>query len=458
MTQPSLSGEGAEAHDWRNAWRHVRDDARVRRLFFFGYSSGLPLLLVFGTLSYWLREAGVDRATIGYISWVALAYGFKWIWAPLVDRMGLAWLRRRLGRRRSWLLLSQGVLIFGLAAMSMTDPAMDLERLVWLALLVAFASATQDIVIDAYRIESAEQRLQGILAAAYSFGYRLAMITASAGVLWIAAAVDVDETTYQHAPWAVAYAVMAGLMLIGVLTTLLAPEPAVPAEASGVSAPGATQWVRLGRWLQRAVVQPFVDFFQRFGWFALLVLFLIGSYRISDIVLGVITNVFYQDMGFTKEEVANVSKFFGVVMTLIGAAIGGTAVYRFGIMPVLLLGGLLAPATNLLFSLLAGIGHDFWWLVAVVGMDNLSAGLASAAFVAYLSSLTNVVYSATQYALFSSLMLLLPKFLGGFSGVLVETWGYAGFFSFTALLGVPVLILIMLAWRFSPTPETSAND
>jgi PAT family beta-lactamase induction signal transducer AmpG len=175
-------------------------------------------------------------------------------------------------------------------------------------------------------------------------------------------------------------------------------------------------------------------------------------------VLGVITNVFYQDMGFTKEEVANVSKFFGVAMTLVGAAIGGTAVYRFGIMPVLLLGGLLAPSTNLLFSLLAGIGHDFWWLVAVVGMDNLSAGLASAAFVAYLSSLTNVVYSATQYALFSSLMLLLPKFLGGFSGVLVEAWGYAGFFSFTALLGVPVLILILLAWRFSPTPGTAADD
>jgi PAT family beta-lactamase induction signal transducer AmpG len=372
--------------------------------------------------------------------------------------MGLGWLRRRLGRRRSWLLLSQGVLVLGLAAMSMTDPAMDLERLVWLALVVAFASATQDIVIDAYRIESAEQRLQGILAAAYSFGYRLAMITASAGVLWIAAAVDVDEATYQHAPWAAAYAVMSGLMLIGVVTTLLAPEPAVPAEASSVSAPGATLWVRLGRWLQRAVVRPFVDFFQRFGWFALLVLLLIGSYRISDIVLGVITNVFYQDMGFTKEEVANVSKFFGVAMTLVGAAIGGTAVYRFGIMPVLLLGGLLAPATNLLFSLLAGIGHDFWWLVAVVGMDNLSAGLASAAFVAYLSSLTNVVYSATQYALFSSLMLLLPKFLGGFSGVLVEAWGYAGFFSFTALLGVPVLIVIVLAWRFSPPPETLAND
>ena len=225
MTQSSHSGEGAQPHDWRHAWQHIRDDARVRRLFFFGYSSGLPLLLVFGTLSYWLREAGVDRATIGYISWVALAYGFKWLWAPLVDRMGLGWLRRRLGRRRSWLLLSQGVLVLGLAAMSMTDPATDLERLVWLALLVAFASATQDIAVDAYRIESAEQRLQGILAAAYSFGYRLAMITASAGVLWIAAAVDVDETTYQHAPWAVAYAVMAGLMLIGILTTLLAPEP-----------------------------------------------------------------------------------------------------------------------------------------------------------------------------------------------------------------------------------------
>jgi PAT family beta-lactamase induction signal transducer AmpG len=263
--------------------------------------------------------------------------------------------------------------------------------------------------------------------------------------------VDLDDASYQHAPWAVAYGVMAGLMLIGVFTTLLSPEPQVPPEAADVGQDTAAgPWRRLGRWLRRAVVQPFVDFFQRFGWFALLVLLLIGSYRISDIVLGVITNVFYQDMGFTKDEVATVSKVFGVVMTLVGTAVGGAAVYRFGVMPVLFLGGLLAAATNLLFSLLAGIGHDFWWLVAVVGMDNLSAGLAAAAFVAYLSSLTNVVYSATQYALFSSLMLLLPKFLGGFSGVLVESWGYASFFAFTALLGLPVLALIGLAWRFSP--------
>ena len=458
MTSEAAAGT-REAHDWRSAWRHVRDDARVRRMLFFGYSSGLPLLLVFGTLSYWLREAGIDRATIGFISWVALAYAFKWVWAPLVDRLGLGYLRRRLGRRRSWLLLSQSVLVVGLAAMAATDPAVALERLVWLALIVAFASATQDICIDAYRIESAEQRMQGLLAAAYSFGYRLAMITASAGVLWIAASVDVDEASYQHAPWAAAYAVMAGLMLIGVFTTLLSPEPQVPPEAAVVGQDGQTTvWRRLVRWLRRAVVQPFVDFFQRFGWFALLVLLLIGSYRISDIVLGVITNVFYQDMGFTKDEVATVSKVFGVVMTLAGTAVGGAAVYRFGVMPVLFIGGLLSAATNLLFSLLAGIGHDFWWLVAVVGMDNLSAGLASAAFVAYLSSLTNVVYSATQYALFSSLMLLLPKFLGGFSGVFVESWGYASFFGFTALLGLPVLALIALAWRFSPVEGGTADD
>ena len=336
----SRSGEVVERHDWRHAWRHIRDDARVRRMFFFGYSSGLPLLLVFGTLSYWLREAGIDRTTIGYISWVALAYGIKWLWAPLVDRLGLGWLRRRLGRRRSWLVLSQCVMVAGLLGMALTDPAVTLDRLVWLALLVAFASATQDIGIDAYRIESAERRLQGILAAAYSIGYRLAMITASAGVLWIAAAVDIDEDSYQHAPWMVAYAVMAGLMLIGVATTLLSPEPDVPPEAAIVpAAPGMRLWGRLANWLRRAVIQPFADFFRRFGWFALLILLLIGSYRISDIVLGVITNVFYQDMGFTKDEVANVSKAFGVVMTLIGAAVGGTAVYRFGIMPILFLGG-----------------------------------------------------------------------------------------------------------------------
>ncbi len=440
-----------DGHSWRDLLYHLLHDVRVLRLFLLGFSSGLPLLLVFGTLSYWLAEAGIDRSTIGHISWVALAYGVKWVWSPLVDRLGLGALTQKLGRRRGWLLLTQVILIGGILGMALTDPVVSLERLVWLALLVAFTSATQDIAIDAYRIEVAEQRMQGLLASAYTFGYRLAMISASAGVLWIAAAFDPDEKTYQHVPWMVAYSVMATLMLVGLLTTLFSPEPDVPTGESVAERRGnASLFDRVSAWFVAAVANPFVDFFRRYGALALLILTLIACYRVSDIVLGVITNVFYQNMGFTKEEVASASKVYGVIMQLAGTALGGAAVYRFGVMPILFIGALLSAATNLLFSWLAGIGHDYWWLIAVVGMDNLSAGVATAAFIAYLSSLTNVMYSATQYALFSSLMVLLPKFFGGFSGDLVNAWGYPQFFTFTALLGVPVLVLIALAWRYAP--------
>ncbi len=442
---------------WRDTLAHLRD-WRVLRIGLLGFSSGLPLLLVFGTLSFWLREAGVDRSTIGFISWVALAYAFKFVWSPLVDRMPLPLLTRVFGRRRAWLLLTQLAIAAGLLGMAVSDPARHLPHLVWLALLVAFASATQDVAIDAYRIEIAEKRLQGVMAAFYTTGYRIAMFVASAGALWIAARFDPDEASYQQLPWAVTYAIMAALMGVGLLTTLFAPEPAVDdpvARDPGLRA--ADPWTRLRHWFVDAVVQPFADFFRRHGWLALLVLGLIASYRMSDIVLGAIANVFYRDMGFSKDEIALVSKGFGIYMTILGSFVGGMAVYRFGVMPILFLGGALASVTNLLFALLAEHGHDFWMLVAVVGMDNLSGGVAVAAFVAYLSGLTNVSYSATQYALFSSVMLLLPKFLGGFSGVMVDHFGYPWFFVITTLMGVPVLALILAAWRYTEV-EGPARD
>jgi PAT family beta-lactamase induction signal transducer AmpG len=429
---------------------------RPLTLLLLGFSSGLPLLLVFGTLSFWLREAGIDRSTIGFVSWVALAYGFKWAWAPLVDRLRIPVLSGLLGRRRSWLLTAQLALVAGLCGMALSDPLRDMEQLVWLAMLVAFASATQDIVIDAFRIESGGTRLQAAMAATYMIGYRLAMIVAGAGVLWLAAWVDPDDASYQHGPWQFAYLVMAGLMAIGIATTLLVGEPDPPqrpaAEATREPAllrrlPG---WLLpLVRWIWSAVLSPFVDFFGRYGWLALLVLALIATYRISDIVLGVIANVFYVDMGFSKTEVANVTKVFGVAMTLLGALVGGVLVNRLGVMRILFTGALLAAATNLLFAMLAQIGASVPMLVGVVAMDNLSGGLAAAAFVAYLSALTNVQYSATQYALFSSVMLLLPKFLGGFSGVIVDRIGYEQFFTLTALMGLPVLLLVWLAGRYT---------
>ncbi len=434
---------------WRDTLLHLKD-WRVLRMGLLGFSSGLPILLVFGTLSFWLREAGIDRSTIGYVSWVALAYGLKVLWSPLVDRMPLPLLTRMLGRRRSWLLFTQVMIALGLLGMASSDPQQDLTSLVWLALFVAFASATQDIVVDAYRIEMAEKRLQGVLAGFYTTGYRIAMFVASAGALWLAASIDPDEATYEQAPWALAYGVMASLMLVGILTTLFSPEPAVEDVLEHDPALHQGGWVeRLQHWLWNAVVRPFLDFFGRYGWLALLILTLVATYRISDIVLGVIANVFYKDMGFSKSEIALVSKGFGIYMTILGALIGGVAIYRFGVMRMLLIGALLAAGTNLLFALLAAVGNDFWLLVAVVGMDNLAAGVASAAFITYLSALTNVSYSATQYALFSSMMLFFPKIIGGFSGAMVDGLGYETFFSLTALMGVPVLLLVLLAWRYT---------
>jgi PAT family beta-lactamase induction signal transducer AmpG len=415
----------------------------VARMLLLGFSAGLPLLLVLGTLSYRLREAGIDRTTIGFLSWVGLAYAFKWAWAPLVDRLPLPLLTRVLGRRRSWLLASQLVLIAGLAGMALTDPLHNLHLLVAFALLTAFASATQDIALDAFRIESADLSRQAAMAAAYQVGYRTAMITASAGALWIAAAFDPDEKTYQHAPWLAAYLCMAGLVGIGITTVLLSGEPrvaALPPSRAGLLA-----------WLQAAVLGPFLDFVLRYRWQAALLLALIGTYRISDIVLGVMSNPFYRDMGFTKDEVAAVSGVYGVAMTLAGAALGGVLALRYGVMRILILGAALSALTNHLVAWLATRGHELPALVFAISADNLSAGIASAAFIAYLSGLTNVAYSATQYALFSSVMLLLPKFIGGWSGWAVDSYGYPAFFIGTALLGAPVLVLAWLAARLAPS-------
>ncbi len=417
----------------------VYSEPRTVRMLFLGFSAGLPLLLVLGTLSFRLREAGVDRATIGFLSWVGLAYGFKWIWAPLVDRLPIPGLTRWLGRRRSWLLLAQLGVVAGLAGMALSDPRAALDPIIWFALLVAFASATQDIALDAYRIESADVSRQGALAAAYQTGYRLAMIWAGAGVLWIAARAEAaDVSAYQHAAWQTAYLAMAASMLVGIVTVLFSPEPVARPLAPSKG---------FADWLHGALVEPFADFFHRYKWQAALILALIAVYRISDVVMGIMANPFYVDMGYTKDEVAAVSKFFGVVMTLAGAFLGGLLALRLGVMRTLMLGAVLSAGSNLLFAWLAGRGHDLTGLIFVVSADNLSSGIASAAFVAYLSSLTNIQYSATQYALFSSLMLLLPKWLAGFSGVFVEHFGYASFFVGTAALGVPVLLLVWLATR-----------
>nr|WP_108648849.1 MFS transporter [Polynucleobacter rarus] len=406
-----------------------------------GFSAGLPLLLVLGTLSFWLREAGIDRTTIGFLSWIGLMYGFKWVWAPLVDRLPIPFFSQRIGRRKSWLLLAQIFVILGLLGMTQANPVLNLSILVWSALLVAFGSATQDIALDAFRIESASAEEQGALAAAYQTGYRLAMIWAGAGALWLAARAQGESTGYDLDAWHVAYGWMAASMLPGIIIVLISKENAPTMTKTSPKNPLA--------WLKEAFFQPFAEFIGRYGWYAILILSLIAVYRISDVVMGIMANPFYVDMGYTKDEVAATSKVFGVIMTLVGAFIGGGLTIRFGILRILMVGAFLSAVSNLLFAWLATVGHDLYGLIFVISADNLSSGIASAAFIAYISSLTNIQYSATQYALFSSMMLIVPKWLAGFSGMFVDHFGYQQFFVFTAIIGMPVFILIYFVEKFA---------
>ncbi|WP_433915364.1 AmpG family muropeptide MFS transporter [Rheinheimera oceanensis] len=427
---------------------------RVLSIFILGFSSGLPLMLVFGVLSFWLREAQVSRSDIGYFSWVAMAYAIKWLWSPLADHLKIPILHQKLGRRRSWLLLSQLSVMIAICCMALTDPQQDLALMAAFAVVLAFASATQDINVDAFRIESAPEKLQAALAAAYLAGYRLAMIMASAGTLWLAAIFS-NGSAYDLTGWQQAYLVMGLCMLPGIITTLLSKEP-----VSGLQQQQYTNGTLLQRtlsWLKQAVVAPFIDFFSRYKWHALLILSLIACYRLSDVVMGVMANAFYVDMGYSKEEVASVSKIYGVIMTLLGAALGGVLINKFGVIKILFIGALLSAVTNLLFSALSQIGYDLVWLTLVISADNLSAGIATSAFLAYLASLVNLAFTATQYAIFSSLMLLLPKFTGGFSGVWVEQLGYSQFFVMTALMGIPALVLIVLLARAERLKQNAAQ-
>ncbi len=448
-TTDSTENAAPPKKSWRDAWLvYLRPESL--RMLALGFAAGLPLMLVLGTLSFRLREAGIDRGTIGHLSWVGLAYGFKWVWAPIVDRVPLPFLTKAMGRRRSWLLVAQLGVMCGLAGMALSDPSQTLQPMVIWALLMAFASATQDIALDAYRIESAPEKEQAALAASYQMGYRLAMIWSGAGVLWLAARAELPAGPdgYQNTGWQLAYLVMAASMLVGVVTVLISPEPkriAMPAARSA------------GQWLKNTLIEPFADFFRRYKWHAAVILALIAVYRISDVVMGIMANPFYVDMGFTKDEVATVTKVYGVIMTLVGAFVGGSLSMRFGVMRILMLGAILSAFTNLLFSWLAGYGHSVPALIAVVSADNLASGIASAAFVGYLSSLTNISYSASQYALFSSLMLLLPKFVAGFSGDYVNAHGYSNFFISTAMLGLPVLLLVWAAGHVKKSSTTDTN-
>lgn len=572
---------------WWEAIKAYRDP-RAMIMLFLGFAAGIPILLIFSSLSLWLREAGIDRSVVTMFSWAALAYSFKFIWAPLIDALPLPILTKWLGRRRGWMLVAQILIIAAICLMASVNPTN--ERMVifmaFAAVLLGFSSATQDIVIDAYRIELAPPSLQTVLSAMYSGGYRLGMIVAGAGALYLADYFGSNETFYSYEAWRNTYYIMAAVMSIGILTTFASYEPTaeilqlkkqqfnlkifliyasvliIPTVIFGglyllnllgssifgyevltlpavmldalktfyltllVIAPVLllffiirqpkiinkaplvaktnSDYVRLVALFLVSVVafilmyvgygqvipeieevmikflseagrlslslaaalltgyvlvhmglvskklavatwiEPIIDFFNRYGKKALLLLALIGLYRISDIVAGVISNVFYQDMGFSKTDIATAVKLVGVIMVIGGGFLGGILAQKLRLMQAMMIGAILAGITNLLFVLLTYHPGDLSYMYFAVIFDNLAAGLASAVFIAFLSALTSIRFTAVQYAIFSSLMTLLPKVLGGYSGTIVDNMGYPFFFVFTFLIGVPILWLIYL--------------
>lgn len=441
----------SEALRWQDAWR-VYLHRRIAAMLCLGFSAGLPFLLVFSTLSAWLTEAGVSRTAIGLFSWVGITYSIKVLWAPVVDRLELPLLFSLLGRRRSWMLLAQLAIAGGLVGMAYTDPSADLARMAAFAVLVAFGAATQDVAIDAWRIEAAPPDRQAAMAATYVFGYRLALLAAGAGALHIA----------SFTSWTNVYLAMAAAMGVGMAAVLASREPVttLPRETVFLEARVQDFMTRNAHlphrlrhaigWLIGAVVCPFVDFFARNGRLALVILAFIGLYRVTDITMGVMANPFYLDLGFTKAQIANVSGIYGVAMTIVGGVLGGVLVPRYGIMRVLLAGAVLAAITNLLFAVLALHGPALWMLVITISADNLAGGIAISAFIAYLSALTNTAYTATQYALFSSFMTLPGKIIGGAAGAVVDGVGYPLFFVYSCLIGVPAMLLVIFLMRRLP--------
>lgn len=480
-----------------------------------GFVAGVPLYLIFSSLSLWLDQVGIAKSEITYFSWAALGYSFKFLWSPLVDRLPMPVLSRLLGQRRGWLLAVQLLIMMAIAWMAMTDPAAGdgaLIRMAMATVLLGFSSATQDILIDAWRIEASTEKDIAMLSSVYIVGYRLGMITSGAGALFIAGYLGTAVGDYQYQAWQISYLVMACTMLVGIVTTLMIQEPptkqdllyntrdylgvllvfvvavlafvfiyissadlmlwfsmqlshvisnqilidtltvAIKLIMSLLGAVLVATGVSYSRLINQTMmvsvyVQPVADLFKRHRNHLILLVGIIALYRVSDIVMGVSANLFYQHMGFSLDEIAAIVKTFGLVMTLTGGLLGGVLVVKYGILRIMLLGAILSALTNLLFMVMAGMGKSLWFLGVMISADNLSAGLAMAAFVGFLSLLVNRRFTAVQYAMFSSVMTLFPKILGGYSGGMVEALGFGSFFMLTALLGVPVILMLLYALK-----------
>ncbi len=408
-------------------FREILRDPRLALMLALGFSSGLPFLLIFSTQSAWLREAGVSRSAIGLMSYAALAFTLKFAWAPIIDEYDPPLVGAWLGRRRGWMLTAQLGVAAGLSGLAFGAPAESLGWSFAFAFLTAFAAASQDVTIDGWRIDAAPTERQGMMSASYQLGYRLALLCAGAGALY----------TADFASWRAAYLAMAGLMLVGIVACLLSPPLDRPREAKGSRAPT----------FAGSFVEPLSDLLHRHGPALIVILMLVAIYRLPDFVSGVMAMPLYIDLGFTKSDIATVSKLYGVWIGIAGAVGGGDAVARLGLMPSLILGGVAASSSHLMLALLAAHGASLPLLTLSVSAESFASGFAGAALIAYMSSLVSPAFAATQYALLSSLYALPSKLIGGLSGVMVDEFGYVRFFVATAAIGIPVVALSLTVWR-----------
>ena len=428
----------------------VYRDPRIVSILFLGFSSGLPLALTFSTLSFWLKEEGLTNTAIGLFASVATPYSLKFVWAPIVDRADLPWLTRRLGRRRGWMVATQVALMASLVGLGSTHPAAAPMSTAVMALVVAFCSASQDIVIDAYRVEVLDESQYAAGAAAIVFGYRIGMLVSGAGALLLATFVG----------WFEVYATMAALVTVGLATVLVSREPRIDhgGQPAGRSSDGSAERpaasARVIAWIYAAAVEPFLDFTRRRGW--VVILAFVVFYKFGDALAGVMTNPFLLELGFTKAEIATVVKTYGLAATLAGAAAGGSLLKATGMIRCLWICGVLQMLSNLMFAVQAVAGHSIPTLTVTIGLENLAGGMGTAAFVAYLSSLCNVSYTATQYALLTSLMSAARTWLSSSGGWFADHMSWPEFFVLTTVAALPGLMLLW--WLGRRIDEDSSAD
>ena len=407
---------------------------RLLVIFFLGFSAGLPFLLMFSTLTAWLSQIGIDKTTIGLFVLTGTAFTLKFVWAPIVDSLPLPVLTKLFGQRRGWLLFAQLICLISLIGLGLSNPTKSLNLTIIFAIILAFASATQDIIIDAFRIETLKNNEQGAGAAMYQLGYRIALIVAGAGALILADVIG----------WMFTYLIMSIFMLIGIITVIFSHEP----QKNKLEKVNQVYSSDIKKWFKNSIINPFSDFCTRPGW--IIILLFIIFYKYADGIWAAMSNPFYLEIGFTLTEIGVVSKSYGVVMTIIGSILGGLIVAYYGILYSVLLGAIIMALTNLLYAMLAAIGPSISALVVVISIENIANGIGGTAFIAYLSSLCNLSYTATQYALLTSFMNLARTFLAAGGGWLADKVDWVTFFIITTFAGLPAVILIIYLIKYFP--------